>query len=215
MPTNASPKRPSAAVPGSRPDCCAIYRVLDRISNSRDANREDLIDIHEAGGPFLEDLIVGTVYRSDIGRTVTETDNLLFTCLTMNSNQIHFNREYADGTRFGQILVNSTFTLALVTGLSVAGTSKNAIANLEWEKVQLPNPVYIGDTLWAESEVLGQRESRSQPNAGIVWVRTRGINQHGDVVIEFIRTFMVPKRDSPLAGARFPLPTTPWRVGGD
>jgi acyl dehydratase len=113
-------------------------------------------------GRFLEDLEVGDVYRSRLGRTITDSDNIWFTCLTMNTNQVHFNEAYAERTRFGRPLVNSCLTLALVTGLSVPDTSENATANLAWTDIKLPRPVFAGDTLWAESEILGLRESRSR-----------------------------------------------------
>ena len=117
-------------------------------------------------GRFYEDFDVGDVYRSRLGRTVTEADNVWFTCLTMNTNQVHFNEAYAAGTLYGKVLVNSTFTLALITGLTVADTSENAAANLGWDAVRLPAPVFVGDTLWAESEILELRESRSRRTPG-------------------------------------------------
>jgi acyl dehydratase len=104
-------------------------------------------------GRFYEDFEVGDVYRSRLGRTVSETDNVWFTCLTLNTNQIHFNVPYAERTQFGRPLVNSLFTLALVHGLTVPDTSENAAANLGWREVRLPKPVFAGDTLWAETEV--------------------------------------------------------------
>jgi itaconyl-CoA hydratase len=147
-------------------------------------------------GRFFEDFDVGDVYRSRLGRTVTEADNIWFTCLTLNTNQIHFNTPYAASTRFERPLVNSTFTLALITGLSVADTSENAVANLGWSDVRLPHPVFIGDTLWAESEILEMRRSRSRPDVGIVSIKTRGVNQQAQEVITFERSFMVPLRDA-------------------
>ncbi len=164
-------------------------------------------------GRFFEDFDVGDVFRGRLGRTVTETDNVWFTCLTLNTNQMHFNDRYAAGTRFGRPLVNSTLTLALVTGLSVPDTSENATANLAWTDIELPNPVFVGDTLWAESEVLEKRESRSQPTVGILTIRCRGINQRREVVIEFRRTFMVYKRDAPEVTDVFPVTDAPWSVG--
>jgi itaconyl-CoA hydratase len=161
-------------------------------------------------GRFLEDFEVGDVYRSRLGRTVTETDNVWFTCLTMNTNQLHFNDAYAARTRFGRPLVNSCLTLALVTGLSVPDTSENAAANLAWTDIALPAPVYAGDTLWAESEILEARESASNASVGIVAMRTRGVNQRGETVIEFRRTFMVYRRDAPEAASAFPDPVDPW-----
>ena len=146
---------------------------------------------------FFEDLEIGDVYRSRLGRTITETDNIWFTCLTLNTNQIHFNTPYAERTQFGKPLVNSTFTLALITGMTVPDTSENAAANLQWTDIKLPKPVFAGDTLWAESEILELRESKSNPSVGIVTMRCRGVNQRREVVIEFKRTFMVYKRDAP------------------
>jgi acyl dehydratase len=163
-------------------------------------------------GRFYEDLDVGDVYRSRAGRTVTETENVWFTCLTLNTNQIHFNVPYAERTRFGRPLVNSAFTLALVTGLSVPDTSENAIANLGWTEVRLPKPVFVGDTLWAESEILAKRRSESNPDVGIVTVRCRGINQRREVVVEFRRTFMVGTRGGLGAADGFPGTDEPWTV---
>jgi itaconyl-CoA hydratase len=160
-------------------------------------------------GPLYETLSVGDVLRSRLGRTVTEADNVWFTCLTMNTNQIHFNTEYAAKTTFGRCLVNSTLTLALVTGLSVADTSENAAANLGWDRVRLPKPVFVGDTLWAESEILEKRESRSNGRVGIVRVRSRGINQRREVVVEFERTFMVYKQGAETP-ALFPGTDAEW-----
>src|SRR5262249_44519097 len=142
-------------------------------------------------GRFYEDFEVGDVFRSRLGRTITDADNVWFTCLTLNTNQIHFNTPYAERTQFAQPLVNSAFTLALVTGMTVPDTSENAAANLEWTDIRLPKPVFVGDTLWVESEILEKRESRSNPNVGIVTMRSRGINQRREVVIEFRRTFLI------------------------
>jgi itaconyl-CoA hydratase len=163
-------------------------------------------------GRFYEDFEVGDVFRSRVGRTVTQVDNQWFTLLTLNTNQAHFNSVFAEGTRFGRPLVNSTFTLALVTGLSVPDTSENATANLAWTDIKLPNPVYEGDTLWSETEVLECRESQSRPTVGIVGVRTRGINQRREVVIEFRRTFMVYRRGAPEVHDTFPYTDTDWTV---
>ena len=138
-----------------------------------------------------EDMQIGDVYRSRFGRTVLEADNVWFTLLTMNTNPIHFDAEYAAATPWGRPLVDSTFTLALVTGLSVGDVSEHAV-NLGWREVRLPAPVYAGDTIRAETEVLAKRESQSRSGQGIVTVRTRGLNQRDEVVIEFERTIMVP-----------------------
>ena len=146
-------------------------------------------------GRFYEDFDVGDVYRTRYGRTVTESDNLIFTHLTLNTNPLHFDAEYAKQTSWERILVNSTFTLALVVGMTVSDVSQNAKANLGWEKVGLPNPVFVGDTLYSETEVLSKRESKSHPDAGIVTVRSRGVNQDGKVVIEFERSVMIYKKN--------------------
>jgi itaconyl-CoA hydratase len=161
-------------------------------------------------GRFFEDLEVGDVYRSRLGRTISEVDNTWFTALTMNTNQVHFNAEFAGRTRFGRILVNSCLTLALVTGLSVPDTSENGTANLSWTDIELPRPVFVGDTLFAESEILQTRPSRSNPSVGIVALRTRGLNQHGETVIEFRRSFMAYRRDAPEVSGGFPDPQQPW-----
>lgn len=163
-------------------------------------------------GRFFDDFEVGDVFQSRLGRTITETDNVWFTCLTLNTNQVHFNHEFAARTEFGKPLVNSTFTLALVTGMSVPDTSENASANLSWTDIKLPNPVFAGDTLWSETEVISKRESRSRPSVGIVGVRCRGINQRREVVIEFQRTFMVYKRDASEVADTFPGTDTDWTV---
>jgi itaconyl-CoA hydratase len=134
---------------------------------------------------------VGAVYRSRHGRTVLEADNVWFTLLTMNTNAIHFDAEFAATTEWGQPLVDSTFTLALVTGLSVSDVSESGV-NLGWREVRLPAPVFAGDTIRAETEVLAKRESESRPGFGIVTVRTRGLNQRGELVIEFERSIMLP-----------------------
>ncbi len=145
-------------------------------------------------GRFFEDFEVGDIYRSRLGRTITATDNTWFTLLTNNTNQIHFNAEYGKQTEFGKILVNSALTLSIVAGLGVSDISENGFA-LGWENVTLPHPVYVGDTLYSESEVIEKRESRSNPKRGIIKVRTRGINQDGKVVIEYTRSVMVWKRE--------------------
>jgi acyl dehydratase len=145
-------------------------------------------------GRVFEDFEVGDVYEHPLGRTLLAADNIWFTCLTMNTNPIHFDAVYAAQTEFKKPLMNSCFTLALVTGQSVTDLTQNAVANLGWDEVRLPHPVFEGDTIYAKSEVLETRESKSRPNAGIVRVKTTGINQDGTPVIEFKRTFMVWKR---------------------
>ena len=143
---------------------------------------------------YFEDFAVGDVYEHKLGRTVTTADNMWFTLLTMNTNPIHVDHHYSGQTEFGRPLVNSCFTLALVTGISVPDVSENALANLGWESVKLPNPVFEGDTIYARSEVLEARASRSRPGVGIVRVRTTGYNQAGATVIEFERAVMVYRR---------------------
>jgi itaconyl-CoA hydratase len=138
-----------------------------------------------------EELEVGAVYRSRFGRTVLEADNVWFTLLTLNTNPIHFDAAYAATTEWEKPLVDSTFTLALVTGLSVVDVSERAV-NLGWREVTLPAPVFAGDTIRAETEILEKRESRSRPGYGVVTVRSRGLNQDDVVVIEFERTVLVP-----------------------
>ncbi len=145
-------------------------------------------------GRVYEDFEVGDVYRHPLGRTVIAADNIWFTLLTQNSNAIHFDAAYAANTEFGKPLVDSTFTLALVTGQSTIDLSWNVMANLGWDEVRLPHPVFEGDTIYSQSEVLSKRESKSRPNVGIVTVKTVGFNQDGTVVIEYKRTFMVYRR---------------------
>jgi acyl dehydratase len=144
-------------------------------------------------GRVYEDFEVGNLYQHPLGRTITQTDNIWFTLLTVNNNPIHFDSVYAAQTEFKKPLVDSTLTLAIVTGLSVADISQNAV-NLGWDEVRLPQAVFEGDTLYAQSEVLEVRESRSRPTMGIVRFKTTGFNQEGKVVIEFKRTIMVYKR---------------------
>ena len=144
-------------------------------------------------GRYFEDFNVGDVYRCRLGRTLTETDNTWFTLLTSNTNQIHFNSDYARRTEFGKCLINSALTLAIVTGMGVADVSENGVA-LGWDEVKLPNPLFAGDTLYSESQVLEKRESRSNPKRGVVKVRTRGIQQEGKVVIDYVRSVLVWKK---------------------
>ncbi|MEP6691097.1 MAG: MaoC family dehydratase [Gemmatimonadaceae bacterium] len=144
-------------------------------------------------GRCFEDFEVGMVIRHPLGRTVTATDNTWFTLLTVNTNPIHFDAHYSAQTEFGRPLVNSAFTLALVTGLSVADVSQYAV-NLGWDDVRMPAPVFEGDTVYAQTEVLSTRESKSRPHMGLVEVRTTGFKQDGVVVMEFRRTILVYKR---------------------
>jgi itaconyl-CoA hydratase len=145
-------------------------------------------------GRYFEDFAVGDRFHHALGRTITAADNAWLTLITMNTNPIHIDAAYAARTEFGRPLVNSCLTLALVTGISVSDISQNAFANLGWDRVRLPAPVFEGDTIHAESEVLELRPSRSRPNVGLVRVRSRGVNQDRVVVIEFERSILVYRR---------------------
>ncbi|MBU8808196.1 MaoC family dehydratase [Mycolicibacterium goodii] len=154
-------------------------------------------------GRYFEDFTVGDHYRHPLGRSITPSDNAWFTLLTMNTHQLHFNDDYAAHTEFGRQLVNSGLSVAMVLGISVSDVSQHAVANLGWTNIALPHPLFVGDTLYAESLVTAKRESKSRPEAGIISVFTRGLNQHGDICVTFDRTVLVHKRS---AGARFPFP---------
>lgn len=145
-------------------------------------------------GRFFEDFEVGDVYPHPLGRTVITADNIWFTLLTQNTAPIHFDHHYSAQTEFGRPLVDSTFTLALVTGQSVTDISQNVFANLAWDEIRLPNPVFEGDTVYSQSEILEIRESKSRPNMGIISVQTTGFKQDGTVVITFKRTLLVYRR---------------------
>jgi acyl dehydratase len=145
-------------------------------------------------GRVFEDFEVGDVYNHPLGRTVLAADNAWFTLLTMNTNPVHFDAAFAARTEFGKPLVNSCLTLAIVTGQSVIDLSQHAMANLGWEEVKLPHPVFEGDTIYSSSQVLEARPSRSRPNVGIVKVKTTGVNQDRQIVLECVRTFMVYRR---------------------
>ncbi len=154
-------------------------------------------------GRFFEDFEVGDIYRCRLGRTITETDNIQFTLLTNNTNQIHFNAHYASRTEFKRPLVNSAMTLSVIAGLGVADISENGFA-LGWDYIKLPHPVFAGDTLYSESEVVERRESKSRPEQGIIKVRTHGVNQDGIIVIEYERSVMVWKKGRAPLQALFP-----------
>lgn len=145
-------------------------------------------------GRYFEDFLVGDTYKHWPGRTITAADNTWFTLLTMNQHPLHFDEEYAKGTEFGKPLVNSTLTLAIVVGMSVADVSQNAVANLGWTDIRMPAPVFNGDTLYAESTVLDKRDSKSRPQQGIVSVSTRGWKQDGTTVMTFNRSILIPKK---------------------
>ena len=163
--------------------------------------------VHEAViGKFYEDYVVGDVYQHAIGRTISEADSTWFTQLTMNTNQNHFNAHLAESNPItqGRIIVNSGLTVALVLGLSVIDMSQNAVANLGWTDIKLTHPVYIGDTIYAESICIDKRESSSRPDMGIITMKTRGLNQDGDEVVSWVRTVMIPKRTSGIGQDYFP-----------
>jgi itaconyl-CoA hydratase len=148
----------------------------------------------ESFGRYYEEFAVGDVYEHRPGRTITETDNTWFTLLTMNTHPLHFDQQYAKASEFGRTVVASPLTVAMLVGMSVTDVSQKAIANLGWKEIRLTHPVFPGDTLYAETEVLETRDSKSRPNAGIVTVRTVGRNQEGTVVCTFDRTILVPRR---------------------
>lgn len=148
----------------------------------------------ESFGRYFEDFIVGDIYEHRPGRTITETDNTWFTLLTMNTHPLHFDVEYGKASEFGRCLVASPLTLAILVGMSVTDVSQKAIANLGWKDIRMTAPVFPGDTLYAESEVLEKRESNSRPTAGVVTVRTIGKNQDGKIICTFERSILVAKR---------------------
>lgn len=148
----------------------------------------------ESFGRYYEDFTPGDVYEHRPARTITQADNVWFTLLTMNTHPLHFDEEYGKASEFGRCIVCSPFTVALMVGMSVSDVSQKAIANLGWRDIRMTMPVYAGDTLYAESEVLSKRESNSRRDAGIVTVRTIGRKQDGAVVCTFERTILVAKR---------------------
>ena len=145
-------------------------------------------------GRYYEDFEVGHIYEHRPGRTITQADNTWFTLLTMNKQPLHFDLDYAKNSEFGKPLVNSAITLAVVAGMSVSDVSQKTIANLGWDKIKLTAPVFDGDTIYAESEVLAKRESKSRPNAGIVTVKTIGHKEDRTVFMTFERNMLIPKR---------------------
>ncbi len=148
----------------------------------------------ESYGRYFEEFEVGDVYEHRPGRTISEADNTWFTLLTMNQHPLHFDFEYAAKSEFGRPLVNSCLTLSIIAGMSVSDLSQKTIANLGWDKIKLTAPVYIGDTIYAESEVLAKRQSKSRPTQGIVTVRTTGKKADGTEFMSYERTMLIPKR---------------------
>lgn len=150
---------------------------------------------HRAGlGRYLEEFRAGDVYEHFPGRTITEADNIHFSLLTMNQHPMHCDHAFALKSEFGKPLVNSALTLAIVVGMTVADVSGKAIANLGWSDIKLTAPVHPGDTVYAESEVLEVRESKSRPTQGIVTVKTTGRKADGTIFMTFVRSVLIPKR---------------------
>ena len=148
----------------------------------------------EVFGRNFEEFVVGHIYEHRPGRTITEADNVWFTLLTMNTHPAHFDYNFASKTEFGKPLVCSPLTVALMVGMSVSDVSQKAVANLGWSDIRLTAPLFPGDTLYAESEVMGKRESKSRPEQGIVTVKTIGKNQDGVVVCTFERQMLIWKK---------------------
>jgi itaconyl-CoA hydratase len=158
----------------------------------------------ETSGLYYEDFEIGDIFEHRPGRTITDVDNIWMTLLTLNVQPVHFDLAYASKTEWKKLLVDSTFTLALLTGMSVRTVSAKVVANLGWDKVKATHPVFAGDTLYAESTILSKRESKSRPTQGIVTVSTRGVNQDGKEVMSFERTMLIYKRGhSPDAAANY------------
>ncbi|MCA9911696.1 MAG: MaoC family dehydratase [Anaerolineae bacterium] len=146
-------------------------------------------------GKYFEDLPVGTIIKHELGRTITEADNTLFSMMTMNLQPLHTNEDFASKTQFGQRLVNGIFTLGVVVGITVNDiTAGTIIANLGYENIQHPTPMFHGDTVYVETEITAARESKSRPNTGVVTMKHTGRNQHGEIVIEVTRSALFLKR---------------------
>jgi len=161
--------------------------------------REGVIEVgpqryRETFGRYFEDFVVGDVYEHRPGRTITETDNTWFTLLTMNTHPAHFDVEFAAKTEFKKPIVCSPLTVAIMTGQSVSDVSQKAVANLGWKDIRLLKPLFAGDTLYSETEILEKRESEKRPEQGIVTIKTYGKNQHGEVVCDFTRVMLIWKR---------------------
>lgn len=148
----------------------------------------------ESFGRYFDDFVVGDVYEHRPGRTITESDNTWFTLITMNTHPLHFDKAYAAKSEFKRPLVNSCLTLSMVVGMSVSDISQKAVGNLGWNDIKLTAPVFVGDTIYAESEVLAKRESASRPGQGLVTVRTTGRKDDGTRFMSFERTALIAKR---------------------
>ena len=146
-------------------------------------------------GRYLEDFVVGKIYKHELSKTITESDNNLFSLLTMNHHPIHLDHEYAEKMQHRKILVVGTYVFSLVVGMTVADISGKAIANLEYEKIKHDGPAFIGDTIKAETEVLDVTESKSKSDRGVVYVETRALNQNGIRILSFRRRVLVPKKN--------------------
>src|ERR1700739_964305 len=188
--------KPSPARRGS------FSRELEAPSRRRE-NMDKTLSAYRQSGPrryrktsglYYEDFEVGDVFEHRPGRTITDVDNIWMTLLTMNVQPVHFDAAYAAHTEWKKLLVDSTLTLALLTGMSVRTVSAKVVANLGWDKVKATHPVFARETLYGESSVLSKRESKSRPTQGIVTVSTRGFNQDGIEVMSFERTMLVYRR---------------------
>lgn len=149
-------------------------------------------------GKFYEQLEVGMLITHEIGRTLTETDNVLFSSLTMNTQPLHLNEDFAAKTEFGQRIVNGIFTMGVLVGITVSDlTAGTIVANLGYENVRHPKPMFHGDTLYVQTEVVSKRESSSRPDCGIVTLKHIGRNQHGEICIEVTRSALFLKQPQP------------------
>jgi len=163
----------------------------------------------ESFGRHYEDFVIGDIYEHRPGRTITETENTWFTLLTMNTHPLHFDAEYGKASEFGRCIVASPFTVSLLVGMSVSDVSQKAIANLGWREIRMSAPVFAGDTLYAETEVLERRDSKSRPTAGLVTVSTIGRNQTGTEICRFERTILVARRGHSVEDKLLPRTPSP------
>ena len=154
-----------------------------------------IYDMKDTFGKYFEDYIKGDIYKHWPGKTITEGDNNLFTLLIMNHNPLHIDKKYCEGTEYGQILVVGTLVFSLVAGMSVSDISGKAIANLDYENITHDGPVFIGDTIYAETEILETHESKSKSDSGIIYVETKAFNQNGEEVLTFRRHALIMKKD--------------------
>ena len=153
-----------------------------------------IYDMKDTLGKYFEDYIKGDIYKHWPGKTITEGDNNLFTLLIMNHNPLHIDKKYCEGTEYGQILVVGTLVFSLVAGMSVSDISGKAIANLDYENITHDGPVFIGDTIYAETEILETHESRSKSDRGIIYVETKAFNQNGEKVLTFRRHALIMRK---------------------